>query len=77
MYGNLSEGMPPNVSKYMGKGLLMKAFCNSDHTGENITRRSRSVFVVILNMAPIYWFSKKHTSMETSTFGSDFVALKQ
>ena len=27
-------------------------------------------------MAPIIWFSKRQTTVETSTFGSEFVALK-
>jgi len=30
-----------------------------------------------LNNAPIYWYSKKQNSCETSTFGSEFVAMKQ
>jgi hypothetical protein len=34
-------------------------------------------FIVFLNGAPIYWSSKKQTSCETSTFGSEFVAMKQ
>jgi hypothetical protein len=29
-----------------------------------------------LNRAPILWYSKKQNSVETSTFGSEFVALK-
>jgi hypothetical protein len=33
--------------------------------------------VVFLNGAPVYWSSKKQTSCETSTFGSEFVAMKQ
>jgi hypothetical protein len=32
---------------------------------------------MFLNGAPIYWSSKKQTSCETSTFGSEFVAMKQ
>ena len=28
-------------------------------------------------MAPIYWMSKKQTSVETSSFGSEFIAMKQ
>ena len=28
-------------------------------------------------MAPIYWLSKKQTSVETSSFGSEFTAMKQ
>ncbi len=30
-----------------------------------------------LNCAPIYWLSKKQASVESSTFGSEFVAMKQ
>ena len=29
------------------------------------------------NMAPIYWFSKKQSCIETSSFGSEFCAMKQ
>jgi hypothetical protein len=32
---------------------------------------------VFLNGAPIYWSYKKQSSCETSTFGSEFVAIKQ
>ena len=27
-------------------------------------------------MAPIYYFSKRHNTVETSNFGSDFMAMK-
>ena len=30
-----------------------------------------------LNSAPVYWLSKKQTSVETSSFGSEFIAMKQ
>ncbi len=32
---------------------------------------------MFLNGAPIYWSLKKQTSCKTSTFGSEFVAMKQ
>jgi hypothetical protein len=32
---------------------------------------------VFLNNAPIYWSSKKQSGVETATFGSEFVAMKQ
>ncbi len=50
---------------------------DSDHAGDLVTHQSRMVFVVFLNCAPIYWSSKKQTSCKTSTFGSEFVAMKQ
>ena len=31
----------------------------------------------MLNNAPIYWHSKKQTSVEMSTFGSEMMAMKQ
>jgi hypothetical protein len=75
-YGNVREIIPPGAPKRRGKGFLMKAFVDADHAGDMLTRRSRTGFLVYLNMAPIYWLSKKQTSIETSTFGSEFVAMK-
>ena len=31
----------------------------------------------MLNNAPIYWHSKKQTSVEMSTFGSEMMTMKQ
>ena len=53
------------------------AYVDADFAGDKLTRRSRSGFIVLLNGAPIYWFSKKQGSCETSTFGSEFIAMKQ
>jgi len=55
----------------------MRAFVDADHAGDTITRRSRTGFLVYLNMAPIYLMSKKQVSIETSSFGSEFTAIKQ
>ena len=49
---------------------------DSDHAGDQVTRRSRTGFLVYLNNALIYWFSKKQTTIETSSFGSEFMAMK-
>ena len=49
----------------------------SDHAGDTVTRRSRTGFIIFLNSAPIYSNSKKQTSFETSSFGSEFCAMKQ
>jgi hypothetical protein len=41
-----------------------------------VTRRSRTGYVHFVNNAVVNWFSKKQGSIKTSTFGSEFVALK-
>ena len=76
-YGNCTEDVPSNAPVPRGIGLTMRAFVDSDHAGDLLTRRSRTGFIIMLNCAPIYWFSKKQTSCETSSFGSEFVAMKQ
>ena len=55
----------------------MRAKVDADHAGDTITRRSRTGFLVYLNSAPIYRSSKKQASVESSSFGSEFIAMKQ
>ena len=63
----------------LGRGFTMRTYVDADHAGETLTRRSRAGYIdiVFLNNAPIYWYSKKQTSCKTSTFGSEFIAMKQ
>jgi hypothetical protein len=77
VYGEVKEELPPGMPEPCGMGFRMRTFVDSDHAGESLTRRSRTGFLVYLNSAPIHWWSKKQTSCETSTFGSEFVAMKQ
>jgi hypothetical protein len=71
------EELPPNMPTPRGQGFIMRAKVDADHAADTVTRRSRTGFLVYLNCAPIYWFSKKQSSVESSSFGSEFVAMKQ
>ena len=55
----------------------MIACVDSDHAGDSVTRRSSTGFIIKLNSSPIYWMSKKQSGVETSSFGSEFIAMKQ
>jgi hypothetical protein len=54
----------------------LRLFFDFDHAGEQFTRRSRTGFVIYLNMAPLVWFSKRQPTVESSVFGAEFVAMK-
>ena len=41
-----------------------------------MTRRSQTGVIIFLNRAPILWYSKRQNTVESSTFGSEFVAMK-
>ena len=59
-----------------GKSVVMRLIVDADHAGNMLTRRSRTGYVQMINNLVVNWFSKKQGSIETSTFGSEFVALK-
>lgn len=71
------EELPGNQPEPRGMGFTMRAKVDADHASDTTTRRSRTGFLVYLNCAPIYWMSKKQNSVESSTFGSEFIAMKQ
>ena len=62
----------PLVSEFM-----IRAYVDVSFSGRKVTRWSRTGFIIFLNIAPISWFSSNQGSCETSTFGSEFVAMKQ
>jgi hypothetical protein len=76
MYGDVKEMIPSYAPFPRGKEVDLRLFVDYDHTGEKFTRRSRNGFVIYLNMAPIVWFSKRHTTVESSVFAAEFVAMK-
>ena len=79
IYGceGMEEELPSDMPTPLGESMRLQVYVDSDHAGDQVTRRSRTGFIVYLNNAPIYWFSKRQTSCETSTYGSEFIAMKQ
>ena len=51
-------------------------FVDSDHVGNTVTRRSQTGLFLFVNRALIVWYSKHQNTVETSTFGSEFIAMK-
>ena len=76
MYGTDKESVPGNAPRPMGNEFIIRAYVDASFAGCKLTRRSRTGFIVYLNNSPIYYLSKKQGSCETSTFGSEFVAMK-
>ena len=54
----------------------MSCFVDADHAGWQATRRSQTGILIYVNRAPILWYSKRQNTVETSTFGSEFVAAR-
>ena len=52
--GELKEDVPVNMPTPLGEGFKMRVFVDSDHAGDQVTRRSRTGFLVYLNNSLIY-----------------------
>ena len=76
-YEGSEEVLPPNAPDPRGKGPDILAYVDADLAGNHVTRTSRTGFIIYLNQAPVYWFSKRQNGVESSTFGSEFIAMKQ
>lgn len=75
-YGEIQEEIPSNAPKPLGNPVQMNVFVDANHARNKITRRSQTGILLYLNKAPIVWYSKSQKTVETSTFGSEFVALR-
>jgi hypothetical protein len=75
-YKDAKEEIPPNALEPRGAIVQINAFVDANHTRNQLTRRSHTGILIYLNTAPIIWFSKAQTTVESSTFGSEFVAMR-
>ena len=48
---------------------------DNDHAGNLLTRRSHTGVIIFVNNPPIIWYSKRQNKVESSSFGSEFIAL--
>jgi hypothetical protein len=75
-YPDAEEAIPHNVPEARGNGVVTSSFVDSDHAGCKETRRSHTGVILYVNKAPILWYSKHQNTVKTSTFGSEFCAMK-
>ena len=75
-YGNVQEAIPPNAPKPRGRSIVITIWVDADHAGDKLSRRSRTGYFLFIQRSMIIAKSKKQTSVEGATFGSEFSAMK-
>ena len=75
-YRDTEEAIPGDMPPPRGELVLTHCFVDSDHAGNTVTRRSQTGLLLFVNRALIVWYSKCQNAVETSTFGSEFIAMK-
>jgi hypothetical protein len=74
-YPEAAEAIPGNAPEPRGKGVVMTCFEDASHGSCMPTRQSQTGVLLYLNRAPIIWLSKQPNTVESSLFGSEFVAM--
>ena len=54
----------------------MTCLVDASHTSNKVAYRSHNGIFIFLKNVPVVWYSKKQNTVESSTFGSEFVALR-
>ena len=75
-YGDVAEEVPANMPEPLGRPVQVTCFVDADHAGNLVTRRSHSGVLILLQNAPILWYSRRQNTAETLIFGSEFVAMR-
>ena len=71
------EELSPNMPELHGMGFTMRTKVDADHASNTVTRRSRTGFLAYLYCALVYWWSKKQMSVVSSSFGAEFIVMRQ
>jgi hypothetical protein len=75
-YRGAKEPIPGDAPEPRGNVVSTHCFVDADHAGNRVTRRSQTGILIFINRAVTIWYSKGQTTVETSTFGSEFVAMR-
>ena len=75
-YPYAKEDIPPDRPNSYGPSIKITCFVDSDHAHEKKNRRSVTGFIICLNGMPLIWYCKRQGSVEASTYGAEFVALR-
>ena len=54
--------------------IQLTCYFDADHASDLVTRRSVTGILLFANGTPIRWYSKRQNTVESSTYGSEFVA---
>ena len=76
IYCGAKDLIPDNVLKPLGKEVITTTYQDANLYHNLLDGHSVTVIIHFLNATPIDWFSKKQGTVETSTFGLEFVSAR-
>jgi hypothetical protein len=76
VYGSVKELLPHNAPIALRKHVKLTSYVDANLYHDMITGRSVTGVLHLINQTPFEWFSKRQATVETATYGSEFVAAR-
>ena len=76
VYGEIKELIPQDAPDPLGKYVTLTHYVDANLMHDIATGRSVTGILHMINKTPLDWYSKKQATVETATYGSEFVAAR-
>lgn len=76
IYGEVQELLPDDAPSPLGKQVTLTHYVDANLFHDALSGRSVTGILHMMNATPIDWYSKKQATVETATYGSEFVAAR-
>ena len=76
VYGEGEELIPHELPEPLGKSVTLTHYVDANLYHDMLTGKAVTGILHFCNQTPIDWFSKKQSTVETATYGSEFVAAR-
>ena len=76
-YFGAKEVIGNHMPEPRGNAMTTHCFVDADHAADKISRKSHTGILIFGNKAPLIAYSKKQNGVQGSTFGSEFIAMRQ
>ena len=76
VYGNVQEILPDDMPDPLGKAVTTTTTMDANLNHCLATGKSLTGCLHFVNKTPVDWYSKRQATVETATYGSEFVAAK-
>ena len=76
VYSDAKEYIPHDCPEPLGRYVTTTHYVDANLMHDMITGKSVTAILHLLNGTPIDWYSKRQSTVETATYGSEFVAAR-
>jgi hypothetical protein len=76
VYGNVQEVIPADIPEPLGETVVTSSYSDANLQHDMLTGRAVTGTMHFVNGTPGDWYTKRQATVETATYGSEFVAAR-